>query len=111
MQVFLGIDWSHTHHDACWLAARGQALSRLTVPQTVEGLTQLDRACQQLLISSGHFILGGVDGIMHNMTTANTTEPEHWREYRRLRVWEMHQQGHRQQTIADALGLTQAAVS
>lgn len=45
------------------------------------------------------------------MTTTNTTEPQNWREYRRLRVWEMHQQGHRQQTIADALGLTQGAVS
>jgi hypothetical protein len=45
------------------------------------------------------------------MTTTNTTEPQNWREYRRLRVWEMHQQGHRQQAIADALGLTQGAVS
>ena len=45
------------------------------------------------------------------MTTTTTTEPQNWREYRRLRVWEMHQQGHRQQAIADALGLTQGAVS
>lgn len=45
------------------------------------------------------------------MTTNTTTEPQNWREYRRLRVWEMHQQGHRQQAIADALGLTQGAVS
>ena len=42
MQVFLGIDWSHTHHDACWLNERGQVLNRLTVPHTLEGLTQLD---------------------------------------------------------------------
>ena len=45
------------------------------------------------------------------MTTTNTTEPQNWCEYRRLRVWEMQQQGHRQQAIADALGLTQGAVS
>lgn len=45
------------------------------------------------------------------MTTTNTTEPRNWREYRRLRAWEMHQQGYRQQAIADALGLTQGAVS
>ena len=45
------------------------------------------------------------------MTTPNTTEPQNWREYRRLRVWAMHQQGHRQQTIADALGQTQGAIS
>jgi transposase len=50
MQVFLGIDWSHTHHDACWLNERGQALSRLTVPHSVEGLAQLDKALEQLRI-------------------------------------------------------------
>ena len=48
MHVFLGIDWSHTHHDACWLDERGHVLSRLTVPHTVEGLTQLDGAREQL---------------------------------------------------------------
>ena len=42
--------------------------------------------------------------------TKNTTKPE-WREYRRLRVWEMHQQGYKQGEIAAALGLTQAGVS
>jgi transposase len=45
------------------------------------------------------------------MTNTNTIEPQNWREYRRLRVWEMHQQGQRQQAIAAALGLTQGAVS
>ena len=45
------------------------------------------------------------------MTTTNTCEPQNYREYRRLRAWEMHQQGYRQQAIADALGLTQGAVS
>jgi putative transposase len=45
------------------------------------------------------------------MTTTNTTEPQNWREYRRLCVWEMHPQGQRQQAIAAALGLTQGAVS
>jgi transposase len=51
MQIFLGIDWSHTHHDACWLDERGHVLSRLTVPHSVEGLTQLDRARAQLGIT------------------------------------------------------------
>lgn len=45
------------------------------------------------------------------MSNAKATTPQNWREYRRLRVWEMHQQGHKQQAIADALGLTQSAVS
>jgi transposase len=58
MQVFLGIDWSHTHHDACWLNERGQVLSRLTVPHTLEGLIQLDRACQQLGASRSECWIG-----------------------------------------------------
>lgn len=48
MCIYLGIDWSQTHHEACWLNERGQVLSRLTVPHTLEGLTQLDRVGQQL---------------------------------------------------------------
>jgi len=48
MQVFLGIDWSHTHHDACFLNERGQVLSRLTVEHSVDGLAQLDQAREQL---------------------------------------------------------------
>jgi len=34
-----------------------------------------------------------------------------WREGRRLRGWELHQQGWNQQQIADALGVTQGTVS
>jgi len=37
--------------------------------------------------------------------------PADWREYRRMRVWQMHQQGYKQQAIADALGLSQGGVS
>lgn len=34
-----------------------------------------------------------------------------WREGRRLRAWELHQAGWKQQAIADALGVTKGAVS
>lgn len=34
-----------------------------------------------------------------------------WREGRRLRAWELHEQGWTQQRIAEALGVTQSAVS
>jgi transposase len=34
-----------------------------------------------------------------------------WREGRRLRAWELHEQGWTQQQIASALGVTQGAVS
>src|SRR5215831_3863373 len=34
-----------------------------------------------------------------------------WREWRRLRAWELKQQGWRQRAIARALGVTEGAVS
>ncbi len=38
-------------------------------------------------------------------------EPVDWREGRRLRAWDLHQQGWKQKHIAAALGVTQGAVS
>lgn len=45
------------------------------------------------------------------METTHQPEIKNWREYRRKRAWEMHQQGYPQQAIADVLGLTQSGVS
>jgi len=58
MQVFLGIDWSHTHHDACFLNERGQVLSRLTVEHSVDGLAQLDQAREQLGVTRSECRVG-----------------------------------------------------
>ena len=38
-------------------------------------------------------------------------QPTDWREGRRLRTWDLHQQGWPQKQIAVALGVTQGAVS
>ncbi len=45
------------------------------------------------------------------MAAQRKHEPVDWREGRRLRAWDLHQQGWKQQDIADALGVTQGAVS
>jgi transposase len=45
------------------------------------------------------------------MRTARPTPSLDWREIRRLRAWELHQQGWSQRHIATALGVTQGAVS
>ena len=58
MQIFLGIDWSHTHHDACFLDERGQVLSRVTVEHTAEGLAHLDRAREQLGVTRAECQVG-----------------------------------------------------
>src|SRR5690242_20078914 len=45
------------------------------------------------------------------MRTIKHNSPADWREGRRLRAWELHQQGWSQQHIAQAFGVTQGAVS
>ena len=45
------------------------------------------------------------------MPRAKATTSNDWREIRRLRAWELHQQGWSQVRIAEALGVTQGAVS
>jgi nucleotide-binding universal stress UspA family protein len=40
-----------------------------------------------------------------------SSQATNWREGRRLRAWELHQKGWQQRAIADALGVTQGAVS
>jgi transposase len=45
------------------------------------------------------------------MSTTEHNAPASWREGRRLRAYELHQQGWTQQHIAQALGVSQAAVS
>src|SRR5262245_56989929 len=41
----------------------------------------------------------------------SSIQPRDWREGRRLRAWALHQQGWKQRAIAQALGVTQGAVS
>ena len=40
-----------------------------------------------------------------------STPPQNWREARRMRAWELHEQGWKQKDIAIALGVTEGAVS
>jgi transposase len=45
------------------------------------------------------------------MNTTDPKQPVNWYEARRLRAWELHQMGWTQSKIAQALGVTQGAVS
>jgi transposase len=45
------------------------------------------------------------------MEKSLSSQATNWREGRRLRAWELHQKGWKQQEIAEALGVTQGAVS
>jgi transposase len=54
MSIFFGIDWSHSHHEACFLNTRGQELARLTVPHTA----QLDAARAKLGVTASECRVG-----------------------------------------------------
>ncbi len=45
------------------------------------------------------------------MNEKKNRQPENWREARRLRSWELCQKGWKQKDIAEALGVTEGAVS
>lgn len=45
------------------------------------------------------------------MKDQRTKQPKDWRECRRYRAWELREKGWTQQEIAEALGVTQGAVS
>jgi transposase len=50
-------------------------------------------------------------GRLSPMGKTLSSQATNWREGRRLRAWELHQKGWKQQAIAEALGVTQGAVS
>ena len=39
--IFVGIDWSETHHDACVMDVDGKVLAKGRVPEGVEGVARL----------------------------------------------------------------------
>ena len=45
------------------------------------------------------------------MEKSRSRRPTDWREARRFRAWELHQKGWKQCLIAEALGVTQGAIS
>jgi transposase len=45
------------------------------------------------------------------METSTTERPTNWREWRRLRAWDLYEQRWKQKDIATALGVTAGAVS
>ena len=45
------------------------------------------------------------------MKKSRSRRPSDWREARRFRAWELHQKGWKQYLIAEALGVTQGAIS
>jgi transposase len=58
MQVYLGIDWSESKHDAVFHNEKGAQVYYLTVAHNLEGFHQLDRARQRLGVSAAECVVG-----------------------------------------------------
>lgn len=48
MLVYIGIDWSETKHDICFMNEAGAVVQRVTIPHTPDGLLQLETHRQKL---------------------------------------------------------------
>ena len=48
MTIFIGIDWSETHHDICILQENGSRLSAFQVEHTPKGFAKLEQQIEKL---------------------------------------------------------------
>lgn len=39
--IFVGVDWSETHHDVCVMDAGGRVLAKDRIPEGIEGVARL----------------------------------------------------------------------
>lgn len=58
MQVYIGIDWSEKKHDVVYQDETGRQLLRLTIPHSLEGFLELDRARQQWQVRPEGVVVG-----------------------------------------------------
>ncbi len=56
--INIGIDWSQTHHDVCFLNDAGAVITRVTVPHSPEGFLKLDTTRQQLGVTANECRVG-----------------------------------------------------
>ena len=58
MQMYLGIDWSATQHDVCFLNEAGAVIARLTISHSPDGFLKLDATRQQVGVSASECWVG-----------------------------------------------------
>lgn len=52
MTVYIGIDWSQSKHDVCFVDETGQALARVTLAHSVDGFHQLESGRRRLNVAA-----------------------------------------------------------
>lgn len=58
MRVYIGIDWSESKHDLCYLHENGEVLRRLEIAHTLAGFVALDQARRELGVSPEGCVVG-----------------------------------------------------
>jgi len=58
MLVYIGIDWSTTHHDVCFMNEKGGIISQFEVPHSDEGIERIHVECSKLKTTDTQFIVG-----------------------------------------------------
>jgi transposase len=58
MPVYIGIDWSQTKHDVCYLNEAGASIARQVVAHSPEGFQKLDAQRQQLGLATDACLVG-----------------------------------------------------
>jgi transposase len=56
--INIGIDWSETHHDVCFLNDAGAVVTRVTVPHSPDGFLKLETTRQQLGVTANECRVG-----------------------------------------------------
>ena len=56
--IFVGIDWSEAHHDACIVDSEGRVLARGRVPDGVEGVAKLHEMVAELAEDPSEVVIG-----------------------------------------------------
>jgi transposase len=56
--INIGIDWSETHHDICFMNDAGAVVTRVTVPHSPDGFLKLETTRQQLGVTANECRVG-----------------------------------------------------
>lgn len=58
MKLYIGIDWSQSKHDVCFVNAKGAIQTKIVIPHSQSGFWQCDHRRKQLGISPEACLVG-----------------------------------------------------
>lgn len=82
MRLYIGIDWSQSKHDLCFLNQVGASLAQITIPHSQEGFWQIETMRQKLGIDVADCYVG--------LETAHTILVDFLRDQRYTQLYILH---------------------